>query len=234
MFDHLKHEVCHAHRTLVEQQLVTFTWGNVSAIDRARGVVAIKPSGVAYQDLTPEMIVVLDLEGSFVEGNLRPSSDTPTHLELYRSFPGVNGICHTHSPAATAWAQAARELPCLGTTHADYFHGSIPVTEPLRPEEVEAEYERTTGTAIVRRFIGRDPLEMPAVLVAHHGPFTWGKSAAEAVENAAALEQMATMALDTLLINPGASTISGYLIDKHFYRKHGKSAYYGQRKENHP
>lgn len=231
MLDQLRQEVCQANRALVERGLVVFTWGNVSAIDRARGVVAIKPSGVAYHDLTPEMIVLVDLQGTVVEGDLRPSSDTPTHLELYRNFTAIGGICHTHSAAATAWAQAAREIPCLGTTHADFFHGAIPVTAPLTASEIAGEYERLTGTGIVQRFSRLDPLAMPAVLIAHHGPFTWGINAAQAVDNAVALEQIARMALDTLLINPAATPISDELLDKHFFRKHGASSYYGQPKE---
>jgi L-ribulose-5-phosphate 4-epimerase len=233
MFEQLRRDVCRQNQALVEHGLVVFTWGNVSAIDRGRGVVAIKPSGVAYQDLTAEMIVLVDLEGTVVEGDLRPSSDTPTHLELYRSFVEVGGICHTHSRAASAWAQAAREIPCFGTTHADFFHGSIPLTDPPSSTEIAGNYERATGTGIVRRFSGLDPMAMPAVLVAHHGPFTWGRNAAEAVTNAAALEHIASMALDTLIINAGATPIANDLLNKHFFRKHGASAYYGQAKEEH-
>jgi L-ribulose-5-phosphate 4-epimerase len=233
MLEHLKEDVCRENKALVDRGLVVFTWGNVSAIDRARRIVAIKPSGIAYEDLTPEMIVLVDLTGSVVEGTLRPSSDTPTHLELYRSFSRVGGICHTHSPAASAWAQAAREIPCFGTTHADFFHGPIPVTASLAASEIAEDYERATGTGIVQRFSQLDPMTMPAVLVAHHGPFTWGRSAAEAGENAAALEHIARMALDTLLVNAGATPIADELLDKHFFRKHGTSAYYGQRKESH-
>ena len=214
---------------LVEYKLVVFTWGNVSAIDRVHGVVAIKPSGVEYDALTPDKIVLLDLNGKVLEGELRPSSDTPTHLELYRRWPEVGGICHTHSRYATMWAQACREIPCLGTTHADHFYGAVPVTDVMTEAEIQADYELNTGKVIVRRFEQTDPMQVPAVLVANHGPFTWGKDAASAVMNAVVLEEVAQMAQGALLLNPGQPSISQILLDKHYLRKHGKNAYYGQK-----
>jgi L-ribulose-5-phosphate 4-epimerase len=214
---------------LPEYKLVTFTWGNVSGIDREAGVVAIKPSGAAYNELTPEKMVVLDLDGKVMEGKLRPSSDTPTHLELYRSFENIGGICHTHSPNATMWAQALKEIPCLGTTHADHFYGDIPVTDELTKEEIENDYELNTGKVIVRRFESINPMQVPAVLVANHGPFTWGADAEKAVENAVVLEQIAATAMGTIRINEMQGPISQVLLDKHYLRKHGKDAYYGQK-----
>jgi L-ribulose-5-phosphate 4-epimerase len=231
MYDQLKKAVCLANIELQLQKLVICNWGNVSGIDRKAGVVAIKPSGVPYKDLTPDKIVVVDLEGKTVEGKLNPSSDTPTHLELYRNFVNIGGICHTHSTWATMWAQACREIPCLGTTHADYFYGPVPVTECLREEEVKADYELNTGKVIVRRFAGLDTEQLPGVLAACHGPFTWGKSPAAAVEAAVVLENLAQMAAGTLAINGSQKAIAGYLLDKHFLRKHGKGAYYGQSKK---
>ncbi len=228
MYHKLKQHVYDANMALQRHGLVVFTWGNVSSIDRADGVVAIKPSGVCYEDLTPESIVVLDLEGKVVEGDLHPSSDAPTHLELYRGFEGLGGICHTHSTHATMWAQAQRDIPCLGTTHADHFYGPIPVTAPMTAAEIQQDYEANTGRVIVRRFEGMDPLQMPAVLVANHGPFTWGDSAAAAVENAVVLEEVARMAHGALAINPDREPISQSLLDKHYLRKHGENAYYGQ------
>jgi len=228
MYDELKKLVCDANCQLQKQKLVVYSWGNVSGIDRRAGIVAIKPSGVAYDDLTPDKIVVLDLGGNIVDGDLRPSSDTPTHLELYRNFETIGGICHTHSPAATAWAQAHKSIPCLGTTHADYFYGPVPVTEPVTNEEIKTDYEMNAGRVIVRRFASLDPLQVPAVLVADHGPFTWGKTAAEAVEASVILEQVAEMALNTIIIDPDHSEIPKSLLDRHFLRKHGKDAYYGQ------
>jgi L-ribulose-5-phosphate 4-epimerase len=228
MHHKLKQQVYEANMDLQRHGLVVFTWGNVSAIDRDGGVVAIKPSGVSYSDLTPESIVVLNLDGTVVEGDLRPSSDTPTHLELYRSFTGLGGICHTHSPHATMWAQAEREIPCLGTTHADHFYGPVPVTKTMTAAEIEADYEANTGRVIVRRFEGLDPMQVPAVLVANHGPFTWGESAAASVTNAVVLEEVAKMACGALAINPDQKAISQALLDKHYLRKHGNSAYYGQ------
>ena len=228
MYHKLKQQVYAANMALPQHGLVVFTWGNVSGIDRDPGVFAIKPSGVRYEDLTPESMVVLDLEGQVVEGDLKPSSDTPTHLELYRSFEGLGGICHTHSTYATMWAQAQRDIPCLGTTHADHFYGPVPVTASMTAAEIEQDYEANTGKVIVRRFDRLDPLEMPAVLVANHGPFTWGHSADAAVRNAVVLEEVARMAQGALGINPDQQDISQTLLDKHYLRKHGRNAYYGQ------
>jgi len=228
MYEKLKQQVCEANLDLVRYGLVIFTWGNVSGIDRPGGVVAIKPSGVRYEELTPERIVLVDLTGRVIEGDLRPSSDTPTHVELYRNFEGVGGVCHTHSTYATMWAQAEMGIPCFGTTHADYFYGPVPVTDPLTREEIEGAYEENTGMAIVRRFHNMDPLQMPAVLVASHGPFTWGASPAKSVENAAVLEQVAKMAFGTVSLNWHQNAVAQVLLDKHYLRKHGKNAYYGQ------
>ncbi len=229
MYETLKQRVYEANLALQRHGLVVFTWGNVSAIDRAHGVVAIKPSGVSYEALTAGGIVLVDLEGRVVEGTLRPSSDTPTHLELYRCFEMIGGICHTHSRYATMWAQAQRQIPCFGTTHADHFYGPVPVTEAMTPEEIAGPYERNTGQVIVRRFAGLDPLQMPAVLVANHGPFTWGPSPEAAVENAVVLEQVAEMAYGTVLLNAHQPGIAPALLDRHYLRKHGTNAYYGQR-----
>ena len=228
MLETLKKNVCLANLALAEHKLVISTWGNVSAIDREKGIVAIKPSGVEYDALTPDKIVLLDMDGKVLEGDLRPSSDTPTHLELYRQWPDVGGICHTHSRYATMWAQACREIPCLGTTHADYFYGAVPVTEPLSEREIQTDYERNTGTVIVRRFADIEPMQMPAVLVAHHGPFTWGKDANSSVESAMTLEEVARMAHGTMALSPQQNPISQILLDKHFLRKHGETSYYGQ------
>jgi L-ribulose-5-phosphate 4-epimerase len=231
MHEELRKSVCDANVALAGHKLVIYSWGNVSGIDRKEGIVAIKPSGIEYDELTPDKIVLLDLDGSIVEGELRPSSDTPTHLELYRNFKGIGGLCHTHSKYATMWAQANREIPCLGTTHADFFYGAVPVTESMTDEEIRDDYELNTGKVIVRRFGGLDPMQMPAVLVAGHGPFTWGSSAAAAVESAVVLEETAQMAFGTMIINPNQSGISQVLLDKHYLRKHGKNAYYGQKGE---
>jgi L-ribulose-5-phosphate 4-epimerase len=228
--EELKKAVCDANRELQKQRLVIGSWGNVSGMDRSAGLIAIKPSGVAYGELTPDKIVLLDLDGNTVEGTLKPSSDTPTHLELYRHFEAIGGICHTHSLSATTWAQACREIPCFGTTHADYYYGAVPVTDVMANEQIRSDYELNTGKVIVSRFAGLDPMQMPAVLVANHGPFTWGKSPAAAVESMVVLEQVAAMALGTLIINPNQSPISRALLDKHYLRKHGKNAYYGQEK----
>jgi L-ribulose-5-phosphate 4-epimerase len=227
----LRAETCQANLELQKHNLVIFTWGNVSGIDRDQGIVAIKPSGLPYEELTPDKMVLLDINGNIIEGELKPSSDTATHLELYRSFKTIGGICHTHSPKATMWAQACREIPCLGTTHADYFYGPVPVTEPMSKDEIQTDYELNTGKVIVRRFKGLDPIQMPAVLVANHGPFTWGPNPAKAVENAVVLEQTAEMALGAISINPKQSAISQVLLNKHYLRKHGENAYYGQKEK---
>jgi L-ribulose-5-phosphate 4-epimerase len=231
MYEELKKSVCEANIELHNRGLVIYSWGNVSGIDHKTGTVAIKPSGVAYNELTPDKIVLVDIEGKIIEGNLKPSSDTPTHLEIYKNFNAIGGICHAHSMGATIWAQACREIPCLGTTHADYFYGPIPVTEPMSEAEIQEDYELNTGMAIVRRFAELNPMHMPAVLVANHGPFTWGGTAEQAVEAMVVLEEIATMAIDTLAISPNQPQISQALLDKHYLRKHGKTAYYGQNKE---
>jgi L-ribulose-5-phosphate 4-epimerase len=228
--DRLREEVLDANLELVRRGLVLYTFGNASGIDRERGLVAIKPSGVPYEKMKASDIVVVDLNGKAVEGTLRPSSDLATHLILYKAFPEIGGVVHTHSRYATVWAQAGREIPCLGTTHADYFYGSIPVTETLTPAGIAEAYEANTGHAISRRFAQIDPLTMPAVLVAGHAPFTWGRSVAEAAHNAVVLEEVAQMALLTFGLNPAAPPVSQALLDKHFLRKHGKGAYYGQPK----
>jgi L-ribulose-5-phosphate 4-epimerase len=228
MLEALRKTVLRANLELVARGLVIDTFGNCSAIARDQGVVAIKPSGVPYDTMRPQDIVLANLDGRIVEGALRPSSDLPTHLVLYRTFPHIGGVVHTHSSNATAWAQACREIPCLGTTHADYFRGAIPVTEHLRPEEVEAEYEFNTGQAIVRRFASLDSAHMPAVLVAGHAPFCWGKTVEEAVHVAVMLEQVAWLASSSLMLNPAVAPLSDALRDKHFLRKHGSTAYYGQ------
>jgi L-ribulose-5-phosphate 4-epimerase len=228
----LRESVWHANQALVRAGLVTLSFGNASGVDRASGVMVIKPSGVPYDELTPQDMVVVRLEtGDVVEGDLRPSSDTPTHLVLYRRFPDIGGVVHTHSTAASAWAQAGRAIPPLGTTHADHFHGPVPVTRPLRQEEVEGDYERETGEVIAATIerLGLDPLEMPAVLVASHGPFTWGRDAEDAVANATALEAVANMARQTFELNPNAEPMPSYLARKHYMRKHGPNAYYGQK-----
>ncbi len=230
----MKHEslrtaVYEANLELQAGGLVLFTFGNVSGIDRDRGVVAIKPSGVPYEELTPESMVCVALSsGAVTAGKLRPSSDTPTHLELYRAFPLCGGVVHTHSPAATACAQACRPVRCMGTTHADYFHGDIPVTRPLSGDEVAEAYEANTGRVIAETFADADPMQVSAVLVAHHGPFVWGGDPHEAVHRAVVVEQLATMERDLRLLNPDAPRPPDYLVRKHYFRKHGESAYYGQ------
>ncbi len=228
MHEELKKAVCEANLELPKHKLVFCSWGNVSGIDRSEGIIAIKPSGVDYEELTPDKIVLLDLNGNIVEGTLNPSSDTPTHLELYRNFKSIGGVCHTHSSNATMWAQACRGIPCFGTTHADYFYGTVPVTKVMTKEQIENDYELNTGKVIVSRFADIDPMQMPAVLVANHGPFTWGENPTAAVEANFVLEQIAAMALGTFTINPDQGPIADALLDKHYLRKHGKNAYYGQ------
>lgn len=227
MLEELKHNVFEANLDLVRHQLVLFTWGNVSAIDRASGLVVIKPSGVSYDVMKAEDMVIVDLDGKVVDGQLKPSSDTPTHCILYKSFPEIGGIVHTHSTYATAWAQAGIDLPNIGTTHADYFKDDIPCTRDMTAEEVKKEYELETGNVIAERFKALNAVYTPGVLVKNHGPFTWGKDAHEAVHNAVVLEQIAKMAYLSLQINPHL-TMNPLLIEKHFNRKHGKNAYYGQ------
>ena len=230
ILEDLREQVLEANLELVRRGLVLYTFGNASGIDRNEGLVAIKPSGVPYESMKPEDLVVVDLDGKIVEGKLRPSSDLPTHLILYRAFASIGGVAHTHSRAATAWAQAGREIPCFGTTHADYFHGPVPVTKPLTPAQVCSDYEANTGQAIVKRFAKLDPLCAPAVLVAGHAPFCWGTTPAEAAHVAVIVEEIAAMAFQTLAANPKARPISKHLHDKHFLRKHGADAYYGQKK----
>jgi L-ribulose-5-phosphate 4-epimerase len=224
----LRSEVLEANLELVRRGLVIYTFGNASAVSREHGLAVIKPSGVPYEKMTAADMVITDLEGRIVEGRLKPSSDLATHVALYRAFPTIGGVVHTHSRHATAWAQARREIPCFGTTHADYFHGPIPVTAELTAEEIESEYEANTGVAIIRRMQGVEPLACPAVLVSGHGPFAWGKSVADAAHNAVIVEELAAMAWQTLTINPAATPISESLRDKHHFRKHGPKATYGQ------
>ena len=230
MLEALKQQVLHANLELVRHRLVVFTWGNVSGIDRDSGLIVIKPSGVEYDRLTAGNMVVVDLEGRVVEGGLNPSSDTPTHIELYKKYEEIGGIVHTHSPEAVAWAQAGRDIPLYGTTHADYFFGPIPCARNLTPEEIDEAYEKNTGLVIIETFETRGikPMYTPAVLCANHGPFTWGKDAAEAVHNAVVLEEVAKMARNTELINPKVKPAPDCIKEKHFYRKHGANAYYGQ------
>jgi L-ribulose-5-phosphate 4-epimerase len=225
----LRDSVLQANLDLVKNGLVVQAFGNASGIDRSRGLVVIKPSGVPYPDLTPANLVVTDLEGHVVEGSLRPSSDLPTHLALYRAFPQVGGVVHTHSRFATIWAQAGRPIPCLGTTHADYFRGDVPVTDPMTPEEIASDYEWNTGQAIIRRYAGNDPEEKPGVLVHGHGPFCWGPSVSSAACLAVILEEVACMAWHTVMLNPDVQALPAVHRDKHFLRKHGPGAYYGQR-----
>lgn len=232
MLKSLREAVYEANMELPRRGLVTYTWGNVSAVDRAAGLMVIKPSGVEYEDLSPDKLVVLDLDGRRVEGSLNPSSDTRTHLELYRAFPEIGGIVHTHSAHAVAWAQAGRDIPCFGTTHADYFYGPVPCARALSPEEVEDDYEGSTGRVIVETFRerGLNPVHVPGVICRSHGPFTWGRDAAQAVYHAAVLEEVAKMAIFTVQINPEALPAPQHVLDKHFMRKHGPNAYYGQKK----
>ena len=229
MLDALRLEVCLANQELSHGGLVTLTWGNASGLDPKRRLVVIKPSGVRYDRLEPADMVIIDLEGKVVEGTLRPSSDTPTHLALYRAFQQIGGIVHTHSHHATMFAQARHEIPCLGTTHADHFYGPVPVTRPLTESEVTVGYEGHTGQVIVERFSKLDPVVMPAVLVAGHGPFTWGSDVAQAVENAIALEAVAEMAIGSWLIDRHGGELEPYILEKHHQRKHGPIAYYGQK-----
>lgn len=229
MLEKLKQEVLQANLDLVKQGLVIYTWGNVSGIDREKGLVVIKPSGVSYDTMTADDMVVVDLDGNVVESGLVPSSDTPTHLALYKAFPEIGGVVHTHSTFATAWAQTGRDIPALGTTHADYFHGAIPCTGDMTDGQINGEYEAETGTVIIERFNGLNPAHTPAVLVKNHGPFAWGKTPAEAVYHSKVLEEVAKMAFISLTLNPQAA-IKPELIEKHFMRKHGPNAYYGQKK----
>jgi L-ribulose-5-phosphate 4-epimerase len=228
VLDALRAEVYEANLELVRRGLVIYTFGNASGVAREDELIVIKPSGVPYDSMRPADMVITDLDGRVVEGALRPSSDLPTHAALYRAFPSIGGVVHTHSRHATAWAQAGREIPCFGTTHADYFHGPVPVSDPLTPQEIESEYELNTGVAIIRLMQGRDPLGCPAALVAGHAPFCWGKTVTEAAHIAVVVEELAAMAWQTLTINPGVTPISESLRDKHYFRKHGAKAYYGQ------
>ena len=231
MLEELKKKVYEANILLPKYGLVTFTWGNVSAIDRESGLFVIKPSGVEYDTMTPDDMVVMDLNGNKVEGKLNPSSDTPTHVEIYKAFKEVGGVVHTHSSYATSWAQAGRSIPCYGTTHADYFYGEIPCVRCLNKDEIESAYEENTGHLIVNEFerMGKDPVAVPAVLCKNHGVFTWGKDAHEAVHNAVVTEEVAKMAFRCELINPEVKPAPQELQDKHYYRKHGANAYYGQK-----
>lgn len=230
MLETLKEQVWRANLELPERGLVVYTWGNVSGFDREKGIVVIKPSGVPYDELKPEHMVAVNLDGHIVEGTLRPSSDLKTHLVLYRNFDGINGIVHTHSAWAVSWAQAGRAIPPLGTTHADYFYGYVPCTRRMTAEEINDDYETQTGNVIVETFrnAGMEPSYVPGVLVNNHGPFTWGKDAGEAVHNAVVLDELAKMAYHTVMLNPDVSPVSKDLLDKHFLRKHGANAYYGQ------
>ncbi|WED29069.1 L-ribulose-5-phosphate 4-epimerase [Vibrio sp. DW001] len=225
----LRHQVWQENMALQTHNLVTFTWGNVSGIDRKSGLVVIKPSGVAYKDLSAENMVVIDLEGNIIEGELRPSSDTDTHIELYRTYPTVGGVVHTHSPNATSWAQAGQAIPALGTTHADYFYGSILCTRALTDSEIASDYELNTGKVIVETIGNSNPMEKPGIIVKEHGPFSWGETPQQAVHNAVVMEAVASMAWKTIQINPKVEFINQALLDKHYLRKHGDNAYYGQK-----
>ncbi|MBR0205028.1 MAG: L-ribulose-5-phosphate 4-epimerase [Synergistaceae bacterium] len=231
MLEKLREEVYKANMELPEKGLVVYTWGNVSAVDREQGLVVIKPSGVEYDDLSPSNLVIVDMNCNIVEGDLNPSSDTKTHVELYKAFPSIGGIVHTHSSHAVGWAQAGRDIPCYGTTHADYFYGAVPCTRNLTSEEVNSDYELNTGKVIAETFNERklDPVAVPGVICKSHGPFTWGKNAAQAVYHAVVLEELAKMALYTVSIDPNASPAPDYVLDKHYLRKHGANAYYGQK-----
>jgi L-ribulose-5-phosphate 4-epimerase len=232
MLDALKRAVCKANLDLVKNGLVIHTWGNASGIDRARGLVVIKPSGVSYDTMKPAQMVVVSLDtGKIIEGSYKPSSDTATHLELYRALEGIGGIVHTHSFYATAWAQSCRDIPALGTTHADYFHGDVPCTRAMTPREIKTDYELNTGRVIIERFKGLDPLNHPAVLVASHGPFAWGSDVADAAHNAEVLEFVAKLAAQTFFLRPQIEPVHSALLGKHFFRKHGAAATYGQTKK---
>lgn len=228
MLEELKKQVYEANMELPKRNLITFTWGNVSGIDRSSGLIVIKPSGVDYDVLTPEDMVVMDLNGNKVEGKYKPSSDTPTHLYLYKAFEGIGGVVHTHSPYATSFAQAGRSIPCYGTTHADYFYGEIPCTRSLTEEEIKGSYEENTGVVIVEAFIDKNPMHTPGVVCINHGPFTWGKDAFEAVHNSVVLEEVSKMALQSEILNKNITTAPRNIQEKHFFRKHGENAYYGQ------
>tara|TARA_B100000029_G_C17608928_1_gene968569 strand:- start:9917 stop:10618 length:702 start_codon:yes stop_codon:yes gene_type:complete len=226
----LKEKVCKANLDLVKYDLVTLTWGNVSGVDRDEGLIAIKPSGVDYENLQPEHMVIVDLDGNVVDGNLRPSSDTPTHVRLYNAFEAIEGVAHSHSLFATMFCQACKEIPCFGTTHADHFHGKIPLARFLTPNEVEEDYEGNTGNVIIERFTKLNPIEMPGVLVSGHAPFAWGNSPSDAVNNLLILERVARMAIGTTQLDPKSNSIPDHISNKHYERKHGKNAYYGQEK----
>ena len=228
MLEQLKKQVLEANLLLPKYGLVTFTWGNVSGIDRESGLVVIKPSGVPYEGMTEEDMVVVDLDGKRVEGKWKPSSDTPTHVELYKAFPALGGIVHTHSRWATTFAQAGLDIPAMGTTHGDYFYGDIPCTRKMTPQEIAGEYEKETGRVIIETFAGKSPADIPGVTVHSHGPFAWGKDAMDAVHNAVVMEEVAFMDWHAMMINPAARRMQQELLDKHYLRKHGKNAYYGQ------
>lgn len=229
MLEALKEQVLQANLLLPKYGLVTFTWGNVSGIDRASGLFVIKPSGVSYEGMQAEDMVVCDLEGNVVEGKYKPSSDTPTHIELYKAFPGIGGIVHTHSRWATSFAQAGKDIPALGTTHADYFYGPIPCTRPMTEEEIKGEYEKETGKVIIETFAGINAEDVPGVVVFSHGPFAWGTDAMNAVHNAVVMEEVAFMDYHAMTLNPGLQPMQSALMDKHYLRKHGANAYYGQK-----
>lgn len=228
MLEQLKKQVLEANLLLPKYGLVTFTWGNVSGIDRESGLVVIKPSGVPYEGMTEEDMVVVDLDGKRVEGQWKPSSDTPTHVELYKAFPALSGIVHTHSRWATTFAQAGLDIPAMGTTHGDYFYGDIPCTRKMTPQEIAGEYEKETGRVIIETFAGKSPADIPGVTVHSHGPFAWGRDAMDAVHNAVVMEEVAFMDWHAMMINPAAGRMQQELLDKHYLRKHGKNAYYGQ------
>jgi L-ribulose-5-phosphate 4-epimerase len=228
MLESLKRDVLQANLELPKHGLVLYTWGNVSGIDREKELIVIKASGVSYEEMGTEHMVVVDFKGEVIEGNFRPSSDTPTHIELYKAFSTIGGIVHTHSTWATQWAQAGKGIPCFGTTHADYFYGEIPCTRPMSIDEIQSDYEKETGKVIVETFLDREPEAIPGALVHGHAPFTWGRDANDAVHNSVVLEQIAKMSFHSLMIKPDLEPISRQLLDKHYLRKHGKNAYYGQ------